>query len=250
MEPQPSTSGIILRPQPSNRGITLNPPLTPSQTPPRNAKRPHPTPAGHQKRNKTTTPAAPAALAAPAGAPQPPTAAGRRQTAVNPNKGGNKKPTNQSRAVNWAFTVNNYTDQEHEKVCALIDNPLCRYICVGKEHSADDHTPHLQGYVQFTSRQRFITVKEFICTRAHLEVARARPESNQLYCQKEGDYFERGEIAVQGQRNDLARMKDDAHHLTVEELVERYGEHWMRYRRSIKDHLLEEVNDHALYRLQ
>ena len=44
MEPQPSTSGIILRPQPSNRGITLSPPLTPSQTPPRNAKRPHPTP--------------------------------------------------------------------------------------------------------------------------------------------------------------------------------------------------------------
>ena len=45
-------------------------------------------------------------------------------------------------------------------------------------------------------------------------------------------------------------MKDDAHHLTVEELVERYGEHWMRYRRSIKEHLLEEANDHALHRLQ
>ena len=89
-----------------------------------------------------------------------------------------------------------------------------------------------------------------ISRRAQVDVAHAKLDVNQTYCQKEGDYFERGEIVHQGQRNGLVNMKDDALHMTAEELLEQYGERWIRYRRSIREHLIDEASDHPLRTMQ
>lgn len=84
----------------------------------------------------------------------------------------------------FIFTMNNYQSTD------LVDSLVCRYIIYGKE-VGERGTPHLQGFVSFKDA----------CTKSavirkmpgcHIEVARTVNEAIE-YCQKEGDFTERGE---------------------------------------------------------
>ena len=76
-----------------------------------------------------------------------------------------------SRAKNWCFTVNNYTDDNIAHLRSLGDNDVVSYIIFGKEVAPTTNTPHLQGYIALKKQTRLNQVRALI-PNAHLTVAR------------------------------------------------------------------------------
>jgi len=110
-----------------------------------------------------------------------------------------------SRAKNWCFTLNNYTNEDIERLEGLGDQ--VSYLIYGKE-VGDTGTPHLQGFVAFPNRLRMAQAIAII-GQAHFTVARNVPASIE-YCKKEGDFSEIGEMGGgQGSRSDLDAFKED-----------------------------------------
>jgi hypothetical protein len=101
----------------------------------------------------------------------------------------------QSQAKRWCFTLNNYSDSEYGAIIAFAQ-ASCSYACIGKERG-ENGTPHLQGYLICRVQHRLSQLKDKLSARAHLEVARGLPETNRVYCSKEGDFNEIG-VCPQG----------------------------------------------------
>lgn len=93
-----------------------------------------------------------------------------------------------SRQRHWCFTLNNYTEDERTAILAW----ECTYVIIGRE-VGESGTPHLQGYVRFPAAKRLSSMKK-LSPRAHWEAAKGSPAQNRIYCSKDGDYEERGEI--------------------------------------------------------
>lgn len=89
---------------------------------------------------------------------------------------------------NWCFTLNNYTDLQTEM---FKTHPAVKWSVVGKEIAPTTNTPHLQGYVKFTTKLRLTQVKKIFPT-AHWEGAKGSDEDNFKYCTKGEDWFEIG----------------------------------------------------------
>lgn len=97
-------------------------------------------------------------------------------------------PTTQTiknkRARSWVLTLNNYTDMEYENAHRICHS--AKSYILGKE-VGDAGTPHLQGYIQWTSGKTLTQMRKLI-PRAHLEPAKGNKKSNYLYCSKEGKF--------------------------------------------------------------
>ena len=108
-----------------------------------------------------------------------------------------------SRAKQWCFTLNNYTDEHQVHLRALATNVAVDYLIFGREVGLEG-THHLQGYIVFTARYTFNQCKNAFIGNPHLEVAKGNPTQASLYCKKEGDFEEFGVLPVgQGKRSDL-----------------------------------------------
>lgn len=113
-----------------------------------------------------------------------------------------------SRAKRWTFTLNNYI--------GLLDPSLWEHatFCVYQEEVGEARTPHLQGYVEFSTARTLSTVRSLDgLAGAHFEVARGTPDQNETYCTKEegrigGPYTFGTKSAGQGARNDLVVVRD------------------------------------------
>lgn len=109
-------------------------------------------------------------------------------------------------AKNWCFTLQNYTDEDVEKIRGLRD---VVYLVAGKE-VASTGTRHLQGFVQFQSKKRMRQIQNMIKENLHCSVARSVNASID-YCKKDGDYVEIGNAALitkSGKRTDLDLFKE------------------------------------------
>lgn len=106
-----------------------------------------------------------------------------------------------SKYRNFVFTFNNYPDT------TLVDNLACRYIVYGREVSKSG-TPHLQGFIIFTSQKMLRTVIKLM-PGCHVEVAKTVQPAI-TYCKKDAAFTERGippvSKASQG-LNECARWK-------------------------------------------
>lgn len=100
----------------------------------------------------------------------------------------------------WCFTLNNYTAEDVEKINDLVEaeGAPANYVVVGKE-VGESGTPHLQGYIEFTNRKTFASVKRYIGSRAHIEPRRGSQEEAIEYCKKDGNFYERGNPVEGGQ---------------------------------------------------
>lgn len=98
------------------------------------------------------------------------------------------------KSKNWVFTLNNYTDADLAELAAWD----VRYMKFGKE-VGESATPHLQGYIVMNAEARLSKLKK-MCPRAHWEVMKGRLEQNDLYCEKEGDWTERGDKPMSSKR--------------------------------------------------
>jgi len=149
-----------------------------------------------------------------------------------------------SRARGWVFTLNNYTVEDVTRIDELpvecadggSDASFLRYIGYGKE-VGDSGTPHLQGYLYCRNPCSLSAIRERI-PRAHFEVSRGRPDQAIGYCEKDGDFNERGvrpvsqaqKGATEKARWDFAR--DAARRGDLEEIE---SDIYLRYYRTLKE---------------
>lgn len=101
----------------------------------------------------------------------------------------------------WCITLNN-----PESECLNYDESIMDFLICGTE-KGEKGTKHLQGYVQFKKKKKITAVKK-IWPRAHLEIAKGKPDQNVAYCSKECHVHDHGTLqAGQGTRNDLNELK-------------------------------------------
>lgn len=137
--------------------------------------------------------------------------------------------TRQSRSNNWCFTLNNYDEDAQQKIRDLAT--VSEYLVFGRE-VGDSGTPHLQGFVRFTSRLRFDKVTKLI-PGSHLSVARNVQKAAE-YCRKDGDYEEFGALPnnTQGKRSDLDDFKKACKEQEIEkidDIRENFSDLYMKF---------------------
>lgn len=110
-------------------------------------------------------------------------------------------------ARNWCFTINNYTDEDIERMedLGLQIGTTLKYLVVGRE-VGEEGTPHLQALIQFNKKLRLNQVKSYVGARAHCEIMRGTSTQASMYCKKDEDFLEYGTIQLQGTR-DLVYMR-------------------------------------------
>lgn len=143
-------------------------------------------------------------------------------------------------AKHWAYTLNNYTDDELQSLSLLPST--ASYHVFGFETS-ETGTPHLQGHLSFEKRKSLPWLKKNISQRANFSICRSVPASV-LYCKKGGDYREFGKSTdvTRGKRNDLEEFKRSVRSGTfdLESIREQHSQVYARYPRFC----LEYIRDH------
>jgi len=116
-----------------------------------------------------------------------------------------------ARTKRFCFTLNNYTDAEVTALTAALSDPggeNVAYAVYGKEVAPETGTPHLQGYVRFSSMKTMASCKTYLGSpRYHFEVSRGTEEQNRQYCIKSNDFVEfgtfEGSQGSHGKRTDI-----------------------------------------------
>ena len=91
-------------------------------------------------------------------------------------------PALQSRR--WTWTLNNYTEEEETAIKSLTEEKGVTYLLYGQELAPQSGTPHLQGYVEFSTKRALGGVKLLISQRIHAERASQSALVNIRYCKK------------------------------------------------------------------
>lgn len=147
----------------------------------------------------------------------------------------------------WCFTLNNYTEDDLERLSSLKSTQV-DYIIYGKE-VGESGTPHLQGFVCFPSQKRLsLRQVKAIVGESHCSIPRLVTESID-YCKKDGDYTEFGtrpdQVQRRGRRDELEEFKESVKkgitdmkilRETHSNVTARYGKWCMEY---ILDHELQ-----------
>lgn len=113
-----------------------------------------------------------------------------------------KTPT--ERARNWCFTLNNYTDEDKEKIAHPWE--WLKYVAYSHEVGEQEGTPHLQGFICCWEKCSLVKVKRMV-PRAHLEPMAGSLLHNDSYCSKQDKLIEIGERPMQGRRSDIIGFK-------------------------------------------
>lgn len=136
----------------------------------------------------------------------------------------------------WVFTINNPE--------ALLDFDVPRVAyAVYQMEIGDEGTPHFQGFLQLSQRQKMSWIKNNIpgFERSHLEPIRGTPDEARNYAMKadtrlEGPW-EHGVFtpSQQGKRNDLIAVKSllDKNATDIE-VADAYFGQWCRYHKSFE----------------
>lgn len=87
----------------------------------------------------------------------------------------------------WCFTLNNFTEEQVSSIVPIFSK-FCKIAFFAKE-TGESGTEHLQGYVEFSIKQRPLNIhlglKAYGC---HWEKARGNLADNIKYCSKEGKF--------------------------------------------------------------
>lgn len=143
--------------------------------------------------------------------------------------------SNKKQLRNCCFTLNNYTEEEEEK---LKKNEFFKYIVFGHE-VGEQGTKHLQGYCEF-SKQIVIAKlnRVHFFNRAHLEARRGTQKQAIDYCIKEDkeNFFEKGKPNRGGKTASL--IKDIRNGLSKTEIAENHPLEYLKLHAGI-DKLME-----------
>ncbi len=137
----------------------------------------------------------------------------------------------------WCFTLNNYTEEDEERLRALPDShPRVSFIQWGRE-TGESGTPHLQGYLELDRRLRLrqLRVGELLGPRVHCERRRGTAQEAKTYTEKDGDFEAHGSASVDqsGKRNDLGKIQEQIEAGSSElEIAQEYFSQWCYHRKS------------------
>lgn len=107
---------------------------------------------------------------------------------------------------NFCATINNYDDDDVERIRGIGSDPSTGYLVVGWE-IGESGTPHLQIYVEFKNPRSFSAVCKKIG--GHIEVRKGTAKQASDYCKKDGKFEEFGEIKnPNGVRKDYGIIKE------------------------------------------
>lgn len=114
-----------------------------------------------------------------------------------------------SQSRRWVFTLNNYAPADEARLAALGASEAIRYLVYGREIGSSG-TPHLQGFVVYSTPKRLRAAKRALGGNPHVEAARGTSIQAAAYCKKDGDFEEFGAVPgpEQGRRNDFQELKD------------------------------------------
>lgn len=154
-----------------------------------------------------------------------------------------------SRAKNWAFTLNNYTPEDEERIGNLADHADVQYILFGREVGEQNHTPHLQGHVTFNRKLSLASAKRVLGTdRVSMSVCRNVP-ANIAYCKKDEDFVEAGiPPGGTGRRSDLDEFKEAVKSgmLSLKAIREAHSEVYAKYPRFVLEYTQDNAPDKVL----
>lgn len=152
------------------------------------------------------------------------------------------------------FTINNYSQEDLERLHALAPTleKHC-YISYGLEVGEETGTPHIQGYIELRTAQRYAYLQKYFDFRKdgkllkfHVEKAIAPAENNRKYTQKDGSGFEYGEPLKQGSRTDLSEIKEAIKaaprnlSITIDELAQNNQQ--LKYAENLQPHYFASRN--------
>lgn len=142
-----------------------------------------------------------------------------------------------SRSKNWCFTSYNV---DVEPFACVRDR--VQYLVYGREVCPDTRRRHLQGFVQFKIRTKFSTVKNW-CN-SHIETAKGTPTEASLYCKKDGDFTEFGELLQSvGGSNAFANVLNLAKKGDLRACQEEYPGLYLRYKRNLESVMVFSVTE-------
>lgn len=93
--------------------------------------------------------------------------------------------------VNYCFTVFNYNKETETKLIDLYPDTI-DYLCYGYEKCPTTGREHLQGYLHLKKKLRWSQVIRFFNVHPALYQCKGSPQSNFVYCTKDGESYELG----------------------------------------------------------
>lgn len=144
-----------------------------------------------------------------------------------------------SKSKYWVFTLNNYTDDDRLLLEECVSSAFFSYCCFGLEEGSMESTSHLQGYVESPNRLSLSSLRRLF-PRAHWEHRRGSAEQARDYCQKDGDYYEFGEISCpeQGKRNDLLELQTALNNkMPLLQVSNEFFREFLHYRKNIESYV-------------
>jgi len=86
----------------------------------------------------------------------------------------------------WCWTFNNYPDDIYSSIVPILDK-YCSIAFYAKE-VGESGTPHLQGYLEFKTKRRPISIFDPEIFKIHWTKAKGSVQANADYCGKDGDF--------------------------------------------------------------
>jgi hypothetical protein len=115
---------------------------------------------------------------------------------------------NSKQSKRFTFTLNNFTDAEYKSLEDAFHLKKVSYVLFAKEVGSQG-TPHLQGYLEVTKKKTFNGIRKALeIPRLALMVAKGNAKENLAYCSKENSPLVFGAPMIQGERTDIALVKD------------------------------------------
>jgi hypothetical protein len=157
----------------------------------------------------------------------------------------------QQRYRRWMLTWNNW--QEHfrsnascETIIKKINEEsglLHQYIVVGKEKAPETGTIHLQIYIEYVNQATFKQMKERY-PGAHIEVAFSPGYQCSMYCKKDKDYYEEGDIrarklSIEDIATNVVSLLDEYRPAVIAEHYPEYASYIVRNYKSLNDIYLD-----------
>lgn len=140
-------------------------------------------------------------------------------------------------AKDWCFTLNNYTEEDVNRLSGLIGGDELCYMVYGRE-VGESGTPHLQGFLQLSRKKTMAGVKKLLGSNTiHLERRRGTPTEASDYCKKEGNYVEHGTLEREtgaGHRSDLVEIQTAIRNgASLADIADSHFGQFVRYHKGI-----------------
>lgn len=146
-----------------------------------------------------------------------------------------------TQSAHWVFTVNNWTEDDKNRIKGLFDDGQATFLVWGLEEAPTTGTRHLQGYICFANRKRMSQVRELIP--GHVEPKRGSVQEAYEYCKKDGVWQEWGVLPRDTCCNEIDQFKawvqdffrDKNRVPSDKDICLEWTSLWLRQRRHLQD---------------